>query len=379
VIETSEKTGIYGETGKKLMYGVGLGEPGIERFLDERKRSGAGEQSRKDYVKILGSVRTFAGKPILELSKDDMRALDQQLVTKAKVYRTVLKMFLRDNERVDLDAVLRRQRRPKKRKLALEEILFPNDVGQLIAAARSLRDRAFLATLYATGGRIGEILNLRVEDVRKSNGGYQVWFGRTKSAGQERYSPPITGIWKAHLDTWLMEVKGGPQAFLFPSTVADSKALDTRTIKDFMVRLAKRAGITKRVNPHWWRHSRISMAFVNKESDLATICTWFWGIPVTPMANLYSHFQGLDAKIGPPSDVEMKPVPALPIPPMVATHAQLVTLQAELERMQAELYEAKSTISRNALLKEVDEAGGLDQLIEAKLKALGMERRKSGS
>jgi hypothetical protein len=146
-----------------------------------------------------------------------------------------------------------------------------------------------------------------------------------------------------------------------------------------MNRLAKRAGITKRRNPHWFRHSRISTAFVNKESDLATISIWFWGIPVTPMANLYSHFQGLDAKIGPPNDVEMKPVPALPIPPMVATHAQLVTLQAELERMQAELYDAKSTIARNALLKEVDEAGGLDQLIEAKLKALGMERKKSGS
>jgi integrase len=323
-----------GEPGRWLMYDVGLMEPGTERFLEERERSGASGESRKDYTKIIGSVRVLAGKPILELSKDEIRALDKQLVSKAKVYRTVLKMFLRDNERIDLDAVLRRQHRPKKRKLALEEILFPEDVVRLIAAARSLRDRGFLATLYATGGRIGEVLNLRREDVRKSNGGYQVWFGRTKSAGQERYSPPITGIWKEHLDRWLTAHKGGPKAFLFMSTSADDKALDTRTIKDFLNRLAKRAGITKKHNPHWFRHSRISMAFVNRESDLGILCTYFWGIPVTPMANLYSHFQGLDTKIEPAKDIEMKPVPALPIPPIVATQAQVAALTAKLEMIE---------------------------------------------
>src|SRR5437773_1578084 len=205
-----------GAPAKRLMLDIGLAEPGTERFLEERKRSGASEESRKDYVKILGSLRSFAGKPLLELSKDEMRGLDQQLVTKAKVYRTILKMFLRDNERLDLDAILRRQHRPKKRKASLEEILLPEDIAQLIDAARSLRDCAFLATLYSTGGRIGEILNLRVEDVRKSNGNaYQIWFGRVKSAGQERYSPPITGVWKSHLDAWLSAYKGGPKAILF--------------------------------------------------------------------------------------------------------------------------------------------------------------------
>jgi integrase len=317
------------------MYDIGLAEPGVERFLEERKRSGASPESQRDYVKIMGSVRTLAGQPILELSKDGIRALDQKLVTKAKVYRTVLKMFLRDNERVDLDALLRRQHRPKKRKLSLDEILFPDDVVRLIAACRSLRDRAFIATLYATGGRIGEILNLRVGDLKKSNGdGYQAWLGRTKSAGQERYSPPITGVWKKHLDEWLRAYKAGPQAFLFPSTAVNNKGIDRRTAKDFLPSVARRAGVSKKHNPHWFRHSRISMAFVNREADLGTICTWFWGIPVTPMANLYSHFQGLDAKIGPPADVELKAVPALPVPPIVATQAQVADLTAKLEQIE---------------------------------------------
>lgn len=370
------------------MLDIGLAEPGTERFLEERKRSGASEESRKDYVKIIGSVRTFAGKPLLELSKDEMRGLDQQLVTKAKVYRTILKMFLRDNERLDLDAVLRRQHRPRKRKASLEEILFPEDIAQLIDAARSLRDCAFLATLYASGGRIGEILNLRVEDVRKSNGGFQLWLGRTKSAGQERYSPPIAGVWKAHLDRWLTAYKGGPKAFLFPSTVADGKALDTRTIKDFMNRLAKRAGVTKRRNPHWFRHSRISMAFVNKESDLATICTWFWGLPVTPMANLYSHFQGLDAKIEPAKEYAPKSLPALPIPPMIATQAQIGSLTAAMEGMREELEKFRSEAREKAehdrqvqanLVKTLIEAGygevlkekGIEEGIKAVLKQVG--------
>jgi integrase len=334
VVGLSSETDGNGGSGGGTNFEVGMAEPGIERFLEERRRSGSSEASQVDYVKAIGSARKLADKPILEMSKDELRALDMKLVTKAKSTRTILKMYLRDNERTDLDAVLKRQRRPRARKPSLEEILFPDEVMRLIAAARFLRDRAFIAMLYASAGRSGEVRNLRVGDVKRSNGdALQCWFGRVKSAGQERYSPPIREPWKGHIEAWMRAQPGGRDALLFPSTTSDNKPVDKRTTGELLRNVGKRAGIRKKLNHHWFRHSRISMAFANREADLATLCVWFWGVPVTPMANRYSHFQGLDAKIAEAKPMELEAVPALPVPPMVATQRQMGELTDELREL----------------------------------------------
>lgn len=316
---------------------VGMAEPGIQRFLEERKRSGSSEASQLDYVKAIGSVRKLAGKSILKLSKDELRALDLKLVEKAKSTRTILKMYLRDNERLDLDAVLKRQHRAKARKVALDEVLFPDEVVRLVAAARSIRDAAFVATLYASGGRVGEVLRLRVEDVKRVNGDdIQLWFATPKVRGEERYSPLIREPWKSYLEKYLNLYRGGKGAIVFPSTTANNKPLDRRTVRDLLGVLCKRAGITKRHNPHWFRHSRISVAFANREADLATMCVWFWGIPVSPMANKYSHFQGLsDTRIAPAPFIELESIPLQPTPPIIATSRQVGELTDELRELRA--------------------------------------------
>jgi len=63
-----------------------MAEPGIQRFLEERRRSGASEKSQTDYVKAVGLVRELARKPILELTVDELRALDHRLVSRAKFF-----------------------------------------------------------------------------------------------------------------------------------------------------------------------------------------------------------------------------------------------------------------------------------------------------
>jgi integrase len=47
------------------------------------------------------------------------------------------------------------------------EGLTPEEVRAVIAAARSERDRLLLRTLWATGGRVSEVLALRAQDVRR--------------------------------------------------------------------------------------------------------------------------------------------------------------------------------------------------------------------
>jgi integrase len=315
---------------------IGKREPGFETFARYYKRRGTQDAAIEKYAGWLGSLRTWAGKPLLQLDVDGVEALDEMLLTKGSVYRTVLKMFYRGNKRSDLDDALPRQNRPAKRKKGIDDVLMPDDVVKLIEACGSARDRALLAVLAATGARISEVCQLRLKDVKLSNGtGYQMWFGQTKVRGEERYSPKIEGAFKKYLDDYLAihPSRNDLETWLFPSTARDGQPVHDSTIRDLVIGLAKKAGITKDVNPHAFRHARVTWGVINGE-DTAKLSIGIWGRPVSTQMNRYTNFAGLDMKIGEPTVRELPPVPALPLPLNSRTAKQVNELTAKVERIE---------------------------------------------
>jgi integrase len=318
---------------------IGWVEPGFDKFAEFYKEGGTKDETISQYAGWIGTVRNLFGRPLLDLTVAELKELDKtRLRTIAKCYRVGLRMFYTGNERDDLKKALRPLRNQKQAKFAFEEIIFPTEAQAIIAQAGNLRDRALIATLYASGCRIDEILTLRMKHIVQSNGGYQLFLGKVKSRGQERYSPKIEGVWKQHLEEWLAAhpQRGEPEAWVFSSTNEDGTHVSDSTINSLLHGLAKKAGVSKRGNAHWYRHSRISLAFARKEGDLGTICIWFWGVPVTPMANRYSHFQGLETSIEGPKPIELPPVPALPVPLISQTRKQVAELTARLEAIERE-------------------------------------------
>jgi integrase len=323
---------------KRTTRQVGCAEPGFDKFAEFYKEGGTNDATIAQYSGFVGTIRNHFGKPLLDISPAQLKELDlTKLRTLGKVYRTVLRMFYLGNERDDLLRVLRPIRGQKKRRPAFEEILMPRDAQAVIAQTGNLRDQALLSTLYSSGCRISEVLTLRLKHIVRSNGGYQLFLGKVKSRGQERYSPKIEGVWKEYLEAWLNmhPHRDDPEAWVFPSTNEDGTHLSDSTVNTLLHGLGKKAGIAKPMNAHWWRHSRISIAFAGREADLGTICIWFWGVPVTPMANLYSHFQGLDASIETPRPVELRAVPAFPVPLISQTRQHVAELEVKLERTNA--------------------------------------------
>src|SRR2546425_1842302 len=317
---------------------IGESEPGWDTFAKAYRRQGTTPEALREYAKGVGAVRKLSAKPLLKLSIDELEDLDEKLLAKSKVLRTVLKMFFRGNKRLDMVEALPRQRRQKDRRLGLEDVLMPVDVAALIDHAGSVRDAAIIATLAATGARINELLKLRLIDVKQSNGlAYQMWFGQTKIKSQERFSPKVEGSWKAVLDTWLNAhpSRNDLHSWLFPTTGSNGGHVADKTVADLLRSLAKKAGIRKDVNPHAFRHARVSWGVMNKE-DTATLCIGIWGVPVTSQLNRYTHFQGLDgsAEVGNPVLRDLTTLPALPVPPILSTQAHVADLQAKLEKLE---------------------------------------------
>ena len=135
-----------------------------------------------------------------------------------------------------------------------------DDVGVLIRASSprcpsGIRNKALIATLYRTGLRSHEAVSLNVSDLDTAEGTLHVQHG--KSGKTRRVGLPNDAM--KHVLLWLGErhrigLNGDGPLF---STLKGT-TMSTRYVRGMMQRLAKRAGLDRRVNPHCFRHTNAS-------------------------------------------------------------------------------------------------------------------------
>ena len=123
----------------------------------------------------------------------------------------------------------------------LPRVMSEEEIKQIIAAARTPRDRAILELGYGSGLRVNELANLRIEDV---NVKCQSLIVRTVRLGD--YELPTRERARAALDAYLTNT--------LPRRKPDTKGMGKKGIYRVIVAAAKRAGLTG-VHPHTLRHS----------------------------------------------------------------------------------------------------------------------------
>jgi integrase/recombinase XerD len=132
-----------------------------------------------------------------------------------------------------------------------ERILSESQVLKLIDSANSYRDQCLLKLLYATGGRVAEIVGLTWRDLKdKGHCGQITLFGK----GSKTRTVIIS---KNVLDEILQLKQGGLDSPVFKSRKG-TKAITTTQALRIVKAAAKKAGIEGNVSPHWLRHSHAS-------------------------------------------------------------------------------------------------------------------------
>lgn len=180
------------------------------------------------------------------------------------------------------------------------------DVKKMLEAAEHPRDKALIASLYESGCRVGEIASLKIGDVNFDEyGAYMIVNGKTGSRRIRLiFSSPIMASWinvhpeKNNRNAPLWVVVGTMKNFAKSSkngkkyTNNWSYGLKYRAIASMIKRVANRAGIKKKVNPHIWRHARATF-LANKltEQQLKHLFGWRQS---SKMAATYVHLSGRD-------------------------------------------------------------------------------------
>lgn len=140
----------------------------------------------------------------------------------------------------------------------LPSVLTIEEVSNLLAQPNcsqptGLRDKAMLETLYATGARVSELLNLRLSDVNLTIGLVRC-FGK----GSKERAVPIGKVAIHYVSEYLATVRprfarSGSSEYLFLTTRGGkmSRVSFWKLVKKY----AAKAGITKVITPHTLRHS----------------------------------------------------------------------------------------------------------------------------
>ena len=208
-------------------------------------------------------------------------------------YKQVLKQFYRwlnDGEEPEETKWIRRG--PESyRRLLPRHLLTPDDVAAMIEHCVNDRDRAFIAVLWETGARIGELIDLRVGDIEEGLIGKRVVvMGKT---GARRLlliesDPHVTQWLETHPDPrpqrplWC-KIDQGPSDEQIGYNYIRLRLLE---------RARKRAGIEKPVNPHHFRHSRATQ-LANWLTE-AQLCGWFGWVQGSKVPARYVHLSGRD-------------------------------------------------------------------------------------
>jgi len=147
----------------------------------------------------------------------------------------------------------------------LPDVLTVAEVERLLAAPgsqgqRALRDTAMLETLYATGLRVSELVNLTLHDVDFDRG-----VVRCMGKGRKERLVPIGEVARDRLLVYLAQSRPilaraagvtrrqGPTAALF--ITSQCKAMTRQGFWKLVKRYALVAGIDKPISPHKLRHS----------------------------------------------------------------------------------------------------------------------------
>jgi len=179
---------------------------------------------------------------------------------------------------------------------APESILTQKEIIKLIKCCTSQRDVCFILFLFDSGVRISECMNLRIknvefdEDVRK---------GALVSVEGKTGPREVRIIDSASALRDLIEkhpFKNDPNAALWFRKNSDSKLPVTKeALANMLKRCAKRAGITKKVNPHNFRRSKASLMARGKSVSDSMMKYYFGWTKDSKMLETYVHVSAKDA------------------------------------------------------------------------------------
>lgn len=137
-----------------------------------------------------------------------------------------------------------------------------------ITTAKGQRDLLILEMLYATGVRVGELINIKINDINKSNRKITI-LGKGNKERIVLYGDYCEEILNIYLNEGrILLDKNNKSNYLFINHLG--KPITERGVRYILTELIKKTSISKNISPHMIRHS-FATHLLNEGCDLLSV------------------------------------------------------------------------------------------------------------
>ena len=228
-----------------------------QRMTDDMRMRKLGEKTQYHYLRAVRQFAKYLGRSPDTATVEDLRNYQLYLVdhgtSPASLNSAIsgLKFFCNVTlDRPELMAKMQPVHLPRK----LPEIMSPDEVKRLIAAAGNLKHQTALALAYATGLRVNEVVHLKVSDIDSQRMTLRVEQGK----GQKDRYAMLSPLLLERLRVWWRVARAQGKmldgGWLFPG-LDPIEPLSTRQLNRAIHAAADEAGIDKRISMHSLRHA----------------------------------------------------------------------------------------------------------------------------
>jgi integrase/recombinase XerD len=178
-------------------------------------------------------------------------------------------------------------------RLPAEVLLTEEDIVRLIGVCKNQRDKALIALLWDTGMRVGELLNLKIQDLTFQQEGAS--YVRISGKTGDRRTPVIFST--PYLVNYVNDLRAqsrqtDPLFVIIDHGAVTEKPVDYPSVRKILKQLRARSGLDKRIYPHLFRHSRAT--FYANDLTEQQLKMFFGWTGSSNMASVYVHLSGRD-------------------------------------------------------------------------------------
>ncbi|MEZ2416222.1 site-specific tyrosine recombinase/integron integrase [Muriicola sp. E247] len=204
------------------------------------------------YANFIVEFLLFIGdKPIEEVNNMLIQRFVERLVSDKNYsissHRQLISAIKHFGERFTLSGIEVTLLKRPKRYRRLPIVLSRQEIISLLRSTANLKHRTSLALLYSAGLRISELLNLKKADIDLDRRQIRIEKGKGRKDRYVLMAESVVPLLHNYLITY------NPVEYLIEG--ADGGPYSAGSVRNFLRKACKKAGIRKRVTPHTLRHS----------------------------------------------------------------------------------------------------------------------------
>jgi integrase len=275
----------------------------IRAFVKSSKKKGNRKSTYTNDLNISLRMALFFNKALDTITEDDFDNLLEYLESKKMVdynYRKVIKKFFRWLKDEDMPSWVRKVHLPHEdTPVQPSDLLTRNELDKLLNAGEHPRDRALVAVALDSLMRIGAIGTLRIKSVVNETCGALIYMSRTSQNNKTTPPKPVPLTWSTgYLNQWLSihPLRDDPEAPLWVNLRGPHKhkAMTYNTLRKLLEGIKERAGITKDVWFHLFKHQGVTDMMLKGFSDQQIKFQAGWTPDSDRMMKVYGNFSAPD-------------------------------------------------------------------------------------